>query len=137
MHTHSLHHTYIHNDTYYWYTVEYQTIISATSKLRTAVRGDLTSLSGCLLAKRLISTDNDSELRNTRTEIADRAARLVELIQQKVYLDPQNYTTFIEVLEDSCQYSDILRFLSQIYSSLNTQGNVIDTLICHYGYLIY
>ena len=105
-------------------TVEYQTLISGTSKLRTAVSSDLIRLSGCLLAKGLISRDNDSELRNRHIEIADRAARLVELIQQKVNLDPQNYIKFIEVLkEDNCQYSGILKFLNDSYSSLITPGN--------------
>lgn len=113
MHTHAL------------YTVEYQTLILCTPKLRTAASSDLTRLSGCLLAKGLISRDNDSELRNRHTEVADRAARLVELVQQKVNLDTQNYTKFIEILKEN-QFDDILKILSD--SEAFTQGNVIDTI---------
>ena len=123
-HTHNYHtthaHSYIAAGTTSTATVEYKTLISCTPKLRTAVSNDLIRLSGCLLAKELISIDNDSEFGNRYTEVADRAARLVELVQQKVYLDTQNYTKFIEVLKEN-QFGDILKILSD--SEVFTQGN--------------
>ena len=85
-------------------------------ELRTAVKGDLTGLSGHLFAEGLISDDNCSELRNRNVEEADRAARLVELVQRRIKLDPQNYFKFIDVLveRDSQYYSSILRTLKMI-----------------------
>lgn len=80
---------------------------------------NLVRLSGYLFEKGLISQENDSELRNRYVEEADRAARLVELIQQKVKLDPHNYVQFTSILEeDKHHYSDILRILREAYSSL-------------------
>jgi hypothetical protein len=94
-------------------------MVSCTTKLRTAVCNDLVRLSGCLLEKGLISQENDSGLRNRSVEEADRAARLVDLVQQKVKLDSRNYVLFTSILEeDEHHYSDILRILREAYSSL-------------------
>ena len=102
-------------------------MISCTSKLMTAVSGELVGLSGRLLAKGLISRHNYEEFLNRSIEASNRAARLVELIQQKVELDPQNYFKFIGILkEDSRYYSDILNILNRTYHS---QGNVINLFI--------
>ena len=87
-----------------------------------AVCSDLVRLSGCLLEKGLISQENASGLRNKHVEEADRAARLVDLVQQKVKLDSRNYAQFTSILEeDEHHYSDILKILREAYSSL-TQG---------------
>jgi hypothetical protein len=100
-------------------SVEYQTMISCTTKLRTAVCHDLVQLSGYLLEKGLISQESDSGLRNRSVEEVDRAARLVDLIQQKVKLDSRNYVQFTSILEeDKHHYSDILRILKEAYSLL-------------------
>ena len=72
-------------------TVEYQTIISCTTKLAAAVCNDLVRLSGCLLEKGFISQENASGLRNRNIEEADQAAHLVDLVQQKIKLESQNY----------------------------------------------
>ena len=104
-------------------TFEYQTIISCTTKLRDAVCNNLVRLSGCLLEKGLISQHNDSELRNRYVEEADRAARLVEMIQHKVKLDRCNYVKFTSILEeDSHHYSDILRILKEALAIM--QGKI-------------
>ena len=96
-------------------------MISCTSELKTAVSSDLVGLSGCLLAKGLISEHNHSELRNRNIEEADRAARMVELIQRKVKLDRHNYFTFTGILEgDSRFYGEILHALKRKY---HLQGN--------------
>ena len=111
-------------------TVEYQTIVSCTTKLMAAVCSDLVRLSGCLLEKGLISQENASGLRNRNIEEADRAARLVDLVQLKVKLDSKNYIQFTSILkEDEHHYSDILRILRETYSSL-TQGKDIPISIC-------
>ena len=80
---------------------------------------DLVRLSGCLLEKGLISQENESKLRNRYVEEVDRAARLIDLVQQKVKLDSQNYVQFTSILEeDEHHYNDILRILREAYSSL-------------------
>ena len=94
-------------------------MVSCTTKLTAAVCSGLVRLSGCLLEKGLISQENASGLRNRNIEEADRAARLVDLVQQKVKLDSQNYVQFTSILEeDEHHYSDILRILREAYSSL-------------------
>ena len=106
-------------------TLEYQTLISCTTKLRAAVCADLVCLSGCLLERGLILPGNASELTNRNVEEADRAARLVELIQHKVNLDSQNYVKFIDILEENRHhYSDILDILKKVYHSLHVKYTV-------------
>ena len=93
-------------------------MISCTTKLTAAVCNDLIRLSACLLEKGLISQENASGLRNRYVEEADRAACLVDLVQQKVKLDSRNYVQFTSILEeDKHHYSDILRILREAYSS--------------------
>ena len=93
---------------------EYRTLIDLTSELGLAVRSNLISLSGALLSARLISPDNDTELRNKFHIEADRAARLVELVQNKVRQNFRHYYTFVGILRGTPgQYSDILQKLDR------------------------
>ena len=107
-------------------TVEHQTLINCTMELRNAVSNSLIQLSGRLLANGLITQHNDSELRSRYILEADRAAKLVEIIQGKVQLDHHNYNKFIDILieEDSDYYKDILTTLSKTFH----QGNIY--IIC-------
>ena len=98
--------------------------MSCASQLRTAVSGDLARLSGRMVANGLISQGSCSELKNEDVTEADRAARLVKLVQTKVKLDPRNFFKFIDILkEDSLSNYNILTFLTVTY---NSQGNVIN-----------
>ena len=97
-------------------TVEYITLIKLTSELRLAVRSELISLTGSLLASRLISLDNDIELRSMVHSEVERSARLVELIQNKVRQNPRHYHSFIGILQgNQVQYMDILQRLEHTY----------------------
>ena len=97
-------------------TPEYRTMLHCTDDLRTAVQPHLLTLGGTLLSDDLISTDDESELRNEMHIEAKRAARLVELIRLKVKLEPQNYHTFVRILEnDRDTYKYILKKLRQKY----------------------
>ena len=101
-------------------SVEYSTLIAITVDLRLAIRPHLVSLSGALLASRLISPDSEAELRDTVHSEAERAAKLVGLVQNKVRQNSRHYHTFIGILEgdnDSYVYSDILQKLEQTYHS--------------------
>ena len=103
---------------------EYNTLIELTGDLRVAVQSDLTHLSGVLLAKYLISPDDDRYLRNQLHSEADRTAKLIELIQNSVHQNPQHYHTFNRVLQDgACQvYADILRKLHQVLQRHQSNG---------------
>ena len=99
-------------------SAEYNTIIANTNDLRLAVQFNLVSLSGTLLAKRLISAENDIELRYPQHTDVERAAKLVGLVQNKVQQNSQHFYTFLDVLRrDKEQYADILRKLNQSLSS--------------------
>jgi hypothetical protein len=98
-------------------TAEYKTMIDLTSELRLAVRPELTSLTGSLLASRLISLDNDIELRDTaHSGEVERSARLVQLVQNKVQQNHRHYHSFTGILQGNPdQYGDILQQLEQAY----------------------
>ena len=99
-------------------SAEYSTLIDLTHELGLAVRSDLISLSGVLLSARLITTNNDAELRNKLHTEAERSARLIELVQNKVQQNSRYYYTFIGILQtNSDQYSDILQKLEHTCSS--------------------
>ena len=97
-------------------SAEYKTMIDLTDELRLAVKYELISLSGSLLSVRLISHDSEADLRNTAHSEADRSARLVELIQNKVLQNPRHYCSFIGILQRSQErYRDILEQLKHTY----------------------
>ena len=99
-------------------TPEYRTIIQCTPELTTALKHDLVSLSGELLAAGLISDDNHAAVCNGG---ANRASQLVGFLRNRVYLDAANYHSFIRVLtqrEDDHKY--ILQILHKKYRELGT-----------------
>ena len=102
-------------------TPEYRTMLRCTRALRTAVQPHLFALGASLVSEDLISTDNDSDLRNTMHSEPERAARLVEILQLKVKLESQNYHTFVRILDDDRDiYKDILKTLSEKYQTFCT-----------------
>ena len=105
-------------------TAEYKTIIKCTVELITAVRSNITALSGHLLSNDLITSNNDTDLRDTtlRSEL-DRAAKLVELVRCKVQLSPDNFHKFTKVLEGEKEsYEDIIIVLRKTLDSFK-EGN--------------
>ena len=95
--------------------VKYQTLIKRTMELKTAVSNDLVNLSGHLLAKGLISGNSKCEVTNDYTPEANRAAKLVDMIQKKVQLHHENYDEFVATLKqaNSEYYKDILKILDE------------------------
>ena len=111
-------------------SAEYKTLIDHTSELRVAVRSTLVSLSGALLASRLISFDNDIELRDTAHSEVERSAKLIELVQDKVRLNTRHYHSFIGILRgNQDRYSDILQLLEQTYGSYQQEDGNVDYII--------
>ena len=109
-------------------SAEYSTLIDLTSELRLAVRSELISLTGSLLASRLISLDNDIELRNTTHSKVERSARLVELVQNKVRQNPHHCHSFTGILQgNQDQYRDILQQLEQTYQAHQQEDGKFNT----------
>ena len=104
-------------------TPEYMTMVRCTRALRTAVQTQLFSLGASLLSAGMISTDNDSDIRNTMHSEPERAARLIEILQLKVELESQTFHTFLSILDkDRDIYKGILKMLREKYQSFCT-GN--------------
>lgn len=100
---------------------EYNTIIRCTPQLENAVKNDLTKLCGEIAAVGLISPDSASSLRNPHNDAVDRAARLVELVANRVRGDSRNFVLFIKVLNKRwMEYKSILLELEKVYRSLGT-----------------
>ena len=96
-------------------SAEYKTLKKHTNELCLTVKADLIGLGGALFADDLITKEQNDDLSNQTHARRDRAAKLIGLILDKVELDPQNYHTFIGVLErrDLAQYGRIVRQLQE------------------------
>ena len=89
-------------------TQEYTALIKLVPKLRLAIQPNLVTLSGYLLAKGLITDEEEAELRNESKSKQNRAADLVSMVTNKVKLDPTCFKIFIDVLKNSGVPSDII-----------------------------
>ena len=100
---------------------ECETLLQCTPVLRLAVKDHLCLLSGHLLSRRLISTEQEAELRNEMHTELKRAASLVAMLLNKVKVNPSCYHTFIEVLE-GCgdNFVDIVKHLKDTHKSLTS-----------------
>ena len=98
-------------------TPEYRTIIRCTPQLEDAVKYDLIKLCGEFSAAGLISPDNASTLRNPHNDEVERAARLVELVANKVKRNKKDYVLFVQVLARKIDKSMVLE-LEKVYRSL-------------------
>ena len=116
-------------DIIYRDSAEYKTLIHHTFDLQLAVETQLTPLGAELVAAELITRNDYASLRNTHHRNDDRAAYLIDLIQQKVQQDSRWYQTFVNVLEkDQSQYGGIVRSLQQTVTRLRQQqqSNTVD-----------
>ena len=126
-------------------TPEYLTIVARTEDLRLVLQYDLISIGGSLMSCGLISPDQYSKSRNRMFTEPERAADLVQWIQDKVQGNAQNYHTFIRVLQqDYMQYSYILSKLQETYTQnqqsmfvlvLNTPVNSL-SLFLYFQYML-
>ena len=98
---------------------ELRTIIECTPELVNALKDDLSSLSGELLADRLITSDNDAALRIQSRNPGDRAADLAGFIRNRVEIDPGSYAVFIETLKRrETDHKPLLKILDKKYKEL-------------------
>ena len=99
-------------------TPECLTIVATTENLCLALQHDLVSIGSALVGHGLISPNQYARLRNKMHSEADRAADLIQWIQEKIQGgDTQIYHTFVEVLQRyPLQYSHILAILQQTYA---------------------
>ena len=102
---------------------EYLTFIQCTQDLRLAVRSHLLSLGASLIAKHVITPDQEEELRNHHHSVGDRAATLIKLVQDKVRQDPKYYHIFMDILgKDLSQNRGILEILRNTYEPMQLQA---------------
>lgn len=87
-------------------TREYATLKNLVPELRLAVQPHLVKLTGYLLAKHIITEEQDAELRNARNSEVNRAADLVSIVMNKVKLNPTKLEEFIDILKN-CGISEI------------------------------
>ena len=104
---------------------EYRTLKRYITEVRTAVKSDLTSLSGSLFSRNLISPENEANLRNQTRNQEDRAAELVSLLLEKVKLNKENYRIFIDVLRTSGDHFDDLLSKLEPPEARESHGGVV------------
>ena len=111
-------------------TQEYQALIRLVTELRTAVQRDLIALSGRLLSRGLISTDNDNFLRDELRTKESRAAELVSIVLDKVKLNPKpNFAIFFNILKESGDhYNDLIKLIESEMPSSKQPMNSQSTL---------
>ena len=99
-------------------STEYETLICHTVELQLIVMGDLVSLGGELFSTALITASQYRDIRNQYISVDNRAAELVDYIQERVNQDPKHYHTFISILmNNQSQYGDILTKLEKTFKS--------------------
>ena len=110
-------------------TIEYLTIQHCTVNIQIAVKNDLTNISGRLFQCGLINATQSEKLTNQNRDVAERAKLVVDFILDKVSLNKENYSKFInEVLgADRTHYRDIIKCIEKEYgkythSSVLRQG---------------
>ena len=89
-------------------TQEYTALKELVPQLRLAIQPSLVTLSGHLLAKGLITDEEEAELRNESKSKQNRAADLISMVLNKVKLDPTHFKIFIDVLKNSGAPYDIV-----------------------------
>ena len=109
---------------------EYRTIIQCTSELTTALKNDLVTLAGELLAAGLIADDNAAALTNQFIGAAHRAAQLMGFVRNRVSLDTNNYLAFIQVLQQrQDDHKNILEILDRKYRELGKSVTIFLILL--------
>ena len=94
-------------------SAEYRAILKATGKLTKTFRNNITSICAELVAKDLITPDQQRSLRNPNHDPLERAADLVQLLTDKVEANSANYHTLVKILEeDTATYNDVLESLA-------------------------
>ena len=95
-------------------SVEYKVLLRHTVNLQLAVKDNLTSLGGHLVAAEIITPDQYDKIRKTSQSPTDKGADLVGYVQNKVRQDPRYYHAFVGALKsDLSQYGGVLTKLEQ------------------------
>ena len=98
---------------------EYNALCDCVPALRISAQANLISLSGELLAARIISAEKERALRNKNVEVSDeRAAELVDLVLLKVQEGHENFNDFMKILhKKKDQYKTVITKLEDGYHS--------------------
>ena len=110
-------------------TPEYNTLCDCVPVLRISAKTNLLSLSGELLAARIISVDTERGLRNRNVDVGERAAELVDLVLLKVQEDHENFNKFMNILcKDRDQYKTVIAKLEDGYKAYHEKLAGIPTM---------
>ena len=92
---------------------EYEKLITNGSELCDSFKEGLSDLLEILVNKEIISPDNKEEIVSKgKTMKADGAARLLELLRNKVKVDRANYHKFVAGLKERAKiYNSILKIM--------------------------
>ena len=105
-------------------TPEFRTIVTKTESLRLALQHHLVSVGGALVGRGIISPEQYARLRNKMHSEADRAADLIQWIQEEIQRgNIQIYHTFVEVLRQNPMYAHILGTLQETYAQFQRGMN--------------
>lgn len=97
---------------------EYNALCDCIPALRISAQANLISLSGELLAARIISAEKERGLRNRNVNEDERAADLVDLVLLKVEEDSENFNKFMKILyKHREQYKTVIAKLEEGYQS--------------------
>ena len=99
-------------------SVEYETLKSNVEELKLAIRPQVNKLGAKLVAARLVSNVMFKIISTSSASESVCATGVLELMEQKVQLNPQCYHTFVAVLlDDEVQFGSILQKLQDTYQS--------------------
>ena len=82
-------------------TPEYRTLVRHTYDLQLAVKMELVSVGAKLVSALLITPDQYQEVRNPYLSLKERAAYLIDLVQNKVQQHPRWYAVFIAAVKEN------------------------------------
>lgn len=90
---------------------EYDKLIKNGDKLCNAFKEELSHLSEILVKKEIITTDDKEEIVSMgKAKKADGAERLLQLLRNKVDVEPENYHDFVAGLKEyGKRYKSILK----------------------------
>ena len=104
-------------------SVEYKTLKDNIETLKLAISSGPQSVGAKLVNVGLVSHVMYKMISTSSASESDRAAGVLELVEQKVLLNPQRYYTFVAVLlDDEMHFGSILQKLQDTYQSYEQKG---------------
>ena len=101
-------------------SLEYRTLLKATSKMTSEISGDPLAVAGKLCARGLVAPAAVSQAQNIALDPTLKASNLVTKVMNKVESFPENYEVFLEVLND-VPLKQLVNYIRNVYSELEAE----------------